>query len=99
MARQVCNFQPKLLLLLEQAENPLFFIERELRAKFKGVAMEAVICNITDKTRVDEVFQEYKPQVVIHAAAHKHVPLMEINAGEAIKNNIFGYANCCRCRR
>jgi FlaA1/EpsC-like NDP-sugar epimerase len=90
MCRQLCNFNPKLLLLIEQAENPLFEIERELRKQFASVPMKAIICNITDKTRVDEVFREHKPQVVIHAAAHKHVPLMELNAGEAIKNNIVG---------
>ena len=90
MCRQLCNFNPKLLLLIEQAENPLFYIERELHKQFAGVSIKALICNITDKTRVDEVFREYKPQVVIHAAAHKHVPLMELNASEAIKNNILG---------
>ena len=90
MCRQLCNFKPKLLLLIEQAENPLFEIERELRKQFPVVRIEAIICNITDKSRVNKVFKEYKPQVVIHAAAHKHVPLMELNAGEAIKNNIVG---------
>jgi len=90
MCRQLCNFNPKLLLLIEQAENPLFYIERELRKQFAGVNIKAIICNITDKTRVDEIFDKYKPQVVIHAAAHKHVPLMELNAGEAVKNNILG---------
>jgi len=90
MCRQLCNFNPKLLLLVEQAENPLFYIERELRKRFVDVTIKAIICDITDKTRVDEIFGEYKPQVVIHAAAHKHVPLMELNAGEAIKNNISG---------
>jgi len=90
MCRQLCNFKPKLLLLVEQAENPLFYIERELCKQFVNVTIKAIICDITDKTRVDEIFREYKPQVVIHAAAHKHVPLMELNAGEAIKNNISG---------
>ena len=90
MCRQLCNFNPKLLLLVEQAENPLFYIERELCKQFVNVTIKAIICDITDKTRVDEIFREYKPQVVIHAAAHKHVPLMELNAGEAIKNNISG---------
>jgi len=90
MCRQLCNFNPKLLLLIEQAENPLFYIERELRKQFAGVNIKAIVCNITDKVRVEEVFEEYKPQVVIHAAAHKHVPLMELNAGEAVKNNILG---------
>jgi len=90
MCRQLCNFNPKLLLLAEIAENPLFYIERELRKHFPTVRIEAIICNITDKIRVDEVFKKYKPQVVIHAAAHKHVPLIELNPGEAIKNNIVG---------
>jgi len=90
MCRQLCNLNPKLLLLIEQAENPLFYIERELRKKFPAVPIKAIICNITDRTSVDEIFKNYKPQVVIHAAAHKHVPLMELNAGEAVKNNIVG---------
>ncbi len=90
MCRQLCNYNPKRLLLIEQAENPLFNIERELRKQFTAVSIKAVICNITDKLRVDEVFEQYKPQVVIHAAAHKHVPLMEHNAKEAVKNNIVG---------
>ena len=90
MCRQLCNFNPKLLLLIEQAENPLFYIERELRKQFPAVPIKAIVCNITDRVRVNEIFENYKPQVVIHAAAHKHVPLMELNASEAIKNNIVG---------
>lgn len=90
MCRQVCAFNPQLLLLVEQAENPLFFIEGELRRTFPKVQMKAVICDITDKARVTQIFSDYRPEVVIHAAAHKHVPLMEINPGEAIKNNVIG---------
>jgi len=90
MCRQVSNFEPKLLLLIEQAENPLFHVERQLRSEFPKLAMKAVICDITDKIRVEGIFKKYKPQVVIHAAAHKHVPLMELNPGEAVKNNIIG---------
>ena len=90
MCKQVCNFNPKLLLLVEQAENPLFYVEQELHRQFPAVCIKTLICNITDKIRVDEIFEKYKPQVVIHAAAHKHVHLMELNAGEAIKNNIVG---------
>ena len=90
MSRQVCNFKPKLLLLIEQAENPLFEVERILKREFPDTTMEAVICNITDEIRVDGIFKKFKPEVVIHAAAHKHVPLMELNPGEAIKNNIIG---------
>ncbi len=90
MCRQLCNFKPKLLLLVEQAENPLFYIERELKKTYPDVPLTTLICDITDKTRVEQIFAEYRPEVVIHAAAHKHVPLMELNPGEAIKNNIIG---------
>ena len=90
MCRQVCNFEPKLLLLVEQAENPLFYVEQELHSEFPDIIMKAIICDITDRIRVEEVFEKYKPEVVIHAAAHKHVPLMELNPGEAIKNNVVG---------
>jgi FlaA1/EpsC-like NDP-sugar epimerase len=93
MCRQICGFGPKRLLLVEQAENPLFFIERELRKSFPDVPMGAVICDIGDKVRVDELFARHQPQVVVHAAAHKHVPLMEANPGEAIKNNVVGTRN------
>lgn len=90
MCRQVCQFNPKLLLLVEQSENVLFFIERELRKDYPQVSMETIICDITDKIRVEQIFEKYLPEVVIHAAAHKHVPLMEANPGEAIKNNVIG---------
>lgn len=93
MCRQVCNFGPKLLLLLEQAENPLFFIERELRRDHPEVDIRPVIANMVDRDRIFEIFEKFKPQVVIHAAAHKHVPLMEENPGEAIKNNVIGTKN------
>jgi FlaA1/EpsC-like NDP-sugar epimerase len=90
MCRQICHFKPGLLLLVEQAENPLFYIERDLRRQFPSVQTQALICDITDRARVESVFTQYKPQVVIHAAAHKHVPLMELNPSEAIKNNVHG---------
>jgi len=93
MCRQVCAFGPKLLLLVEQAENPLFFIEGELRKNFPDVQMKAVICDIAETARVNQVYEKYHPQVVVHAAAHKHVPLMEGNPGEAIKNNVVGTRN------
>jgi FlaA1/EpsC-like NDP-sugar epimerase len=90
MCRQVCQFEPKLLLLVEQAENPLFNIDRELQASFPNITTKALICDITDQARVNQIFEQYKPEVVIHAAAHKHVPLMEVNPGESIKNNVIG---------
>jgi FlaA1/EpsC-like NDP-sugar epimerase len=93
MCRQLCNFNPGLLLLVEQAENPLFYIEQELHQKFPAVSMKALICDIADRIRVGQIFEKYSPRVVIHAAAHKHVPLMELNPGEAIKNNVMGTQN------
>jgi len=90
MCRQICQFEPKLLLLIEQAENPLFYVERDLRRQFPRVPTKPLVCNITDRARVEEIFTQYRPQVVIHAAAHKHVPLMELNSGEAVKNNVLG---------
>jgi FlaA1/EpsC-like NDP-sugar epimerase len=93
MCRQVSQFQPRTLLLLEQAENGLFFVERELRRNFPQIDYRAIICDIVDRKRVDWVFETYGPKVVFHAAAHKHVPLMELNPGEAIKNNVIGTRN------
>jgi FlaA1/EpsC-like NDP-sugar epimerase len=101
MSRQVCHFQPAKLILLEQAENGLFDIGNELRRDFPAIPITEVICDIVDRERVMSVFHREKPDVVIHAAAHKHVPLMELNPCEAIKNNIFGTRNvadaCCAC--
>ena len=90
MCRQVCVFKPKVLLLVEQAENPLFYVERDLRRQFPDITVATIICDITDRMRVESIFEEYEPEVVIHAAAHKHVPLMELNPGEAVKNNVVG---------
>jgi len=90
MCRQICHFGPELLLLVEQAENPLFYVEQELGRRFPNVRTHALICDITDRARIDAIFEQHRPQVVIHAAAHKHVPLMETNPGEALKNNVLG---------
>lgn len=100
MCRQIAEFEPDRLILVEQAENPLFEIERELNARWPEIPVAAVICDIFDRQRVDTVFAVHRPEVVIHAAAHKHVPLMERNPCEALKNNVFGTRNvadaCCR---
>jgi FlaA1/EpsC-like NDP-sugar epimerase len=94
MCRQIGNFKPARLVLIEQAENPLFFIERELRKTFPELNIEVYICDIHDRERVDLIFAKERPNAVFHAAAHKHVPLMELNPTEAVKNNIFGTKNC-----
>ncbi len=93
MCRQIAAIGPAVLICLEQAENPLFNIERELNQNWPDIAVEAVICDIYERQRVDAVFKTHRPEVVIHAAAHKHVPLMERNPCEAVKNNIFGTRN------
>ncbi len=93
MCRQVCAFEPARLMLLEQAENNLFEIVGELERKFPEIALAQIICDIYDRDRVMAVMGAERPEVVIHAAAHKHVPLMELNACEAVKNNIFGSKN------
>jgi len=93
MCRQVCLYEPSELILLEQAETPLFDIDNELKAKFPEIRIAARICDIYDRRRVMELWGEHLPEVVIHAAAHKHVPLMEHNPCEAVKNNIMGSRN------
>ena len=93
MCRQVCVFGPIQLILLEQAENNLFDVNNELRRSYPDIEIVPVICDIYDRGRVMTVFKTYRPEVIIHAAAHKHVPLMELNPCEAIKNNIFGTRN------
>ena len=90
VCRQACTFGPKRLLLIEQAENALFQIHRELREAFPDVDLVPVIADICDRKRMEHVFARYRPAAVFHAAAHKHVPMMEWNPGEAIKNNVFG---------
>jgi FlaA1/EpsC-like NDP-sugar epimerase len=90
LARQIARFGPRRLLLLEQAEGALFEIDRELAAKHPGTEIVPVICDVTDAARLDSIFARHRPDVVLHAAAHKHVPMMERNPGEAIKNNVVG---------
>lgn len=90
ICRQVLRYQPSKLILIEQAENNLFEIDRELATLAPGTPRRCCIADICDADRIDRVFADEKPAVVFHAAAHKHVPMMEFNVGEAIKNNIRG---------
>ncbi|HHT43160.1 MAG TPA: polysaccharide biosynthesis protein [Firmicutes bacterium] len=89
LCRQIAHFKPKTLLLLDFSENNLYDIEMELKAE-ASVSLVALVKDIQDGAAIDDVFQMYKPEVVFHAAAHKHVPLMEQNPEEAIKNNVYG---------
>jgi len=90
LCRQVCRFGPERLVLVERFENALFEIHRELTASFPQVMIEPRIADVCDAHRMDHVFAACRPEVVFHAAAHKHVPMMEWNPGEAIKNNVGG---------
>ena len=90
LCRQVARFEPEQIVLLEQAENPLFEIDGEMRREHPNLDAVPVIADVCDSNRIDTVFSRFRPQVVFHAAAHKHVPMMEWNPGEALKNNIFG---------
>lgn len=94
ICRQVSMFHPKKLLLLGHGENSIYQIDMELQNKYKKqFSIVPIIADIQDKDRIFEVMAEHRPQVVYHAAAHKHVPLMEYNPKEAVKNNIFGTKN------
>ncbi len=93
ICRQVAKFNPSHLVLFEHAETPLFHIENELREKFPHLSISPSLSDIRDVARVTQVFSEYKPQVVFHAAAYKHVPMSEVNPIEVVKNNVFGTKN------
>lgn len=90
MCRQICRFGPRRLVLVEQAEQHLFEIDQELRRAHTDISIVPYIGDIADRGRMDFVFAREHPSAVIHAAAHKHVPMMEHNPGEAIKNNVQG---------
>jgi FlaA1/EpsC-like NDP-sugar epimerase len=90
ICRQVMAYQPRKLVLIDHSENGLFYIERELRALRTDVELAVVVASITDATRLRTNFELHRPAVLFHAAAHKHVPMMEANPGEAIKNNVNG---------
>ena len=90
ICRQTMRFCPQRLLLVERAENNLFEIDRELREQWVGADVRPLIGDVCDAKRIRQVFEAQRPQVVFHCAAHKHVPMMEANPCEAIKNNVFG---------
>ena len=94
LCRQLAKFQPKTLIIYDIYENNAYVLEHELKNQYMlEIDIEVTIGSIRDKDRLRQVFSRHKPGVVFHAAAHKHVPLMELNAAEAVKNNIFGTLN------
>jgi FlaA1/EpsC-like NDP-sugar epimerase len=93
LCRQITRYQPARLILLGHGENSIFGIEQELRVAHPHLRLEPVIADIRERGKIERVFAAKKPQVVFHAAAHKHVPLMEANPDEAVSNNVFGTRN------
>ena len=94
ICRQICCFSPKRLLLLGHGEYSIYTIDMELRKKYGNeIEIIPIIADIQDRARIFDVIDKYRPKVVYHAAAHKHVPLMEYSPKEAVKNNIFGTKN------
>lgn len=99
LCRQIARLQPETLILVERAEPSLFQIHRELQGSFADLKLVPAMADVCDQERVRTVFDLHRPAVIFHAAAHKHVPLMEINAGEAIKNNVFGTRTVAQAAR
>ena len=97
LCRQIIKFNPSKLVMLDIYENNLYNIELELKAQYAHIEIDAIIGSVRDVKRLEKVFEEYNPYLVFHAAAHKHVPLMEESPLEAIKNNVFGTFNVANC--
>jgi FlaA1/EpsC-like NDP-sugar epimerase len=97
LCRQIAKFKPKSLVILDIYENNAYDLQNELKFLNPELNLIVLIGSVRDRKRVEDIFRQYKPDVVFHAAAHKHVPLMEDNPCEAIKNNIFGTLNIVQC--
>lgn len=97
LCRQIATFNPELLIIFDIYENNLYNIELELRAKYPNLNIKGIIGSVRDKKKLEDVFSKYRPYLVFHAAAHKHVPLMEVSPLEAIKNNVLGTQNVADC--
>lgn len=93
LCRQIASADPKLLIIFDIYENTAYDIEQELKFKYPNLNLIVLIGSVRDQNRVDHIFEKYRPEIVYHAAAHKHVPLMETSAHEAIKNNVGGTYN------
>ncbi|WP_105618942.1 nucleoside-diphosphate sugar epimerase/dehydratase [Vallitalea okinawensis] len=93
LCRQIARFKPKNLIILDIYENNAYDIQNELKGLYPDLDLKVLIASVRDKRRLDKIFNAYSPEVVFHAAAHKHVPLMEDSPAEAIKNNVMGTLN------
>lgn len=96
LCRQIVKSNPKQLIILDIYENNAYDIEQELRSKYKDINLVVLIASVRDSNKIDDIFNIYRPNIVIHAAAHKHVPLMETSPNEAVKNNVFGTLNVAK---
>ncbi len=97
LCRQIMRFNPRKLVILDIYENNAYDLQMELNRKYPNNKPDVVIASVRDMERLENIFEEYRPYIVFHAAAHKHVPLMEDSPGEAIKNNVFGTLNVAKC--
>ena len=97
LCRQIMKYDPKLLVIFDIYENTTYELQNELEKDFDPQKIKVLIGSVCDKELLNGIFSKYKPHIVFHAAAHKHVPLMEFSPGEAIKNNIFGTYNTAMC--
>lgn len=93
LSRQISKYNPEILVNIDMNESALYFLELEIKREHPNVRIISEVCNIREREKLDYLFDKYRPQIVYHAAAHKHVPLMEHNPEEAIKNNVFGSNN------
>jgi Predicted nucleoside-diphosphate sugar epimerases len=97
LCRQIIKFNPKELIVLDNYENNAYVLQQEFNRDSVRINIKYVIASVRDKKKLDLIFNKYRPEIVFHAAAHKHVPLMEENPSEAIKNNVFGTLNVALC--
>ncbi len=93
LCRQICRFRPELLVLYEIAESPLYEIELELKQSFSYITVIPLLANIQNKHELEKAIKDYKPQIIFHAAAYKHVPMLELQPWKAVENNIVGSLN------
>jgi FlaA1/EpsC-like NDP-sugar epimerase len=93
ICEQVAKFEPKKIIIFDINENTTYFLERDLKKEYPDLDLVSIIGSIRDKAKLEKIFREHSPDVVFHAAAHKHVPLMETSPEEAVKNNILGTKN------
>lgn len=96
LCRQIASHNPKKLIIIDIYENNAYDIQMELVRKHENLDLDVLIASVRDEAKINSIFEHYRPQIVFHAAAHKHVPLMETSPEEAVKNNVFGTLNVVR---